>query len=211
MVRFIITSVLVFTVLSGFDGRIFACGAMCGNPENRGGTAAIARSRQEKEKNRIENALKDDVTSVESVRFLSNTANLKSEIQGTWSVQKIETSEQSLNAMIQDSDFSNILIEFTKSGSVLVLGKATGTKYRVENNKIILSEGLAKNITHPEAKASIKSGKMTVNLTAALVKQILLTVKDRYVESGGEAFIAKLIENIAQTHSIEAVITFKRK
>jgi hypothetical protein len=138
-------------------------------------------------------------------------AQLKTEIQGIWSVQKIETTEQSLNLMMQNSDFSNVLVEFAKSGFVMISGKDTKTKYRIEKDKIILSEGMAKGITHPEAKANIKSGNLTINLTADLVKQILLMVKDRYVESGGEAFIAKMVENIAETNAIEAVIILKRK
>jgi hypothetical protein len=138
-------------------------------------------------------------------------AQLKTEIRGTWSVLKIETTEQSLNLMIQNSDFSNILVEFTKSGFVMISGKDTKTKYRIEKDNIILSEGMAKKITRPEAKANIKSDNLTINLTADLVKQILLIIKDRYLESGGEAFIAKMIENITKTHDIEAVIIFKRK
>jgi hypothetical protein len=138
-------------------------------------------------------------------------AQLKTEIRGVWSVLKIETTEQSLNLMMQNGDFSSLLVEFTKSGFVMIAGKDIKTKYRVEKDKIILSEGMAKTIAHPEAKANIKSGNLTINLTADLVKQILLTVKDRYVESGGEAFIAKMMENIAETHNIEAIIRLKRK
>ncbi|MDR1339963.1 MAG: hypothetical protein LBK58_07935 [Prevotellaceae bacterium] len=138
-------------------------------------------------------------------------AKLETEIRGVWSVQKIETTEQSLNLMMQDKDLSNLLVEFTKSGFVLISGKDIKTKYRVEKDRIILSEGMAKKITRPEAKASIKSGNLRINLGADLVKQILLTVKDQYLKSGGEVFIAKMIENIAQSNSIEAVIILKRK
>jgi hypothetical protein len=138
-------------------------------------------------------------------------AKLKTEIQGIWSVQKIETTEQSLNLMMQGRDFSNLLVEFTKSGFVLISGKDIKTKYSVEKDRIILSEGMVKKITRPEVKANIKSGSLTVNLSADLVKQVLLTVKDQYLKSGGEVFIAKMIENIAQSNNIEAVIILKRK
>jgi hypothetical protein len=209
MVRFVLISVLSFAVLTtGFDYRVFACNTVCDDISR---TAAVSRFYHGKERNKFASGRQNDEISVTSIRFLSNVAKLKNEIQGTWNLQKIETTDQSLNSIIQNGDFSNIFIEFTKSGFVLFQGKETGTKYRIENNKIILSEGLAKNMTHPEAKANIKSNELTVNLTAALVKQILLTVKDRYVESGGEIFVAKMIENIANTHSIEAIITFKRK
>jgi hypothetical protein len=138
-------------------------------------------------------------------------AKLKNEIQGIWSVQKIETTDQSLNMMMKDSDFSKFLVEFTKNGVVLISGRETGTRYRVEGNKLILSEGMIKDMSKAEVKASVKSGNLTLNLPADLVKQILLTVKDMYMKSKGETFIAKMIENAAKTYSIEAVITLKRK
>jgi hypothetical protein len=138
-------------------------------------------------------------------------AKLKNEIPGIWSVQKIETTDQSLNLMMKDSDFSKFLVEFTKSGFVLISGKDTKTKYGVSGNKIILSEGMIKDIPQAEVKANIKSGNLTVNLPADLVKQILLTIQDIYIKSGGEVFIAKMIENAAKTYNIEAVIILKRK
>jgi hypothetical protein len=138
-------------------------------------------------------------------------AKLKNEIRGIWSVQKIETTDQSLNFLIKDYDFSKLLVEFTKSGVVMLSGKDTKTKYSVTGDKIVLSEGMIKEIQRTEVKASIKSGNLTVNLPADLVKQILLTFKDMYLKSGGEAFIAKMIENAAKTYSIEAVIILKRK
>ncbi|MDR1886378.1 MAG: hypothetical protein LBQ70_00545 [Prevotellaceae bacterium] len=138
-------------------------------------------------------------------------AKLKNEIKGLWSVVKIETTDQSLNLMMQNGDFSNLSVEFAKSGAVLLSGKDTGTKYRVEGDKITFSGGMIKEISRPEVKASIKSGVCTINVPADLVKQILLTIRDRYVESGGEAFIAKMIEHAANTYSIEAVVILKRK
>ncbi|MDR2286551.1 MAG: hypothetical protein LBE04_03620 [Prevotellaceae bacterium] len=138
-------------------------------------------------------------------------AKLKNEIPGIWSVLKVETTDQNLNAMFKDSDFSKLLVEFTKTGTVLILGKDTETKYRVEGNKVVLSGGMIKDMPKAEVKASIKSDNLTLNLPADLVKQILLTAKDTYVKSGGEVFIAKMIESIATTYSIEAVITLKRK
>ncbi|MDR0726066.1 MAG: hypothetical protein LBF59_08695 [Prevotellaceae bacterium] len=134
---------------------------------------------------------------------------LKNEIQGIWSVQKVETTDQSLNLMIKDYDFSKLLVEFTKAGVITLSGKNTGTKYRVAGNKIVLSEGMIKE--NAEVKASVKSGNLTMNLSAALVSQIMLAFKDMYLKSGGEVFIAKMMENAAKTHSIEAVITLKRK
>jgi hypothetical protein len=116
--------------------------------------------------------------------------------------------------MIKDYDFSTLYVEFTKSGVVLLSGKDTGTKYSVSGNKIVLSEGMInrmKEIQRAEVQASIKSGNLTLNLSADLVKQILLTAKDMYLKSGGELFIAKMIENAAKTCSIEAVITLKHK
>ncbi|MDR1592919.1 MAG: hypothetical protein LBS43_00365 [Prevotellaceae bacterium] len=138
-------------------------------------------------------------------------AKLKNEIQGIWNVSKIETTDQSLNMLINNNDLSKLLVEFTKSGVVMISGKNFGSKYRVEGNKLILSEGMVKNMSKAEVKANVKSGNLSLNLPAALVKQIMLTVKDMYVKSGGEVFIAKMIENIAVTYSIEAVITLKRK
>jgi hypothetical protein len=141
-----------------------------------------------------------------------DAARLKNEIQRIWSVQKVETTDQSLNYMIKDYDFSKLLVEFTKSGAVLLSGKDTGTKYSVAGNKIVLSEGvMMKEIQRAELKASIKSDNLTVDLPADLVKQILLTAKDMYLKSGGEVFVAKMIENAAKTYSIEAVIILKRK
>jgi hypothetical protein len=141
----------------------------------------------------------------------ADATRLKNEIQGKWSVQKVETTDQSLNFMIKDYDFSKLLVEFTKSGVVTLSGKDTGTKYRVAGNKIVLSEGMIKEIQDAEVKASVKSGNLTMNLPAALVKQIMLSFKDIYLKSGGEVFIAKMIENAAKTYSIEAVIILKRK
>ncbi|MDR3245186.1 MAG: hypothetical protein LBT50_01985 [Prevotellaceae bacterium] len=142
---------------------------------------------------------------------VSAGAKLKNEITGKWSVQKVETTDQSLNSMIQESDFSKLIVEFAKSGSVLISGTDTKTKYSVDGDKITFSEGLAKEISKAEVEANIKSGILTINLNAELVKQIMLIVKDQYVKSGGEAFIAKMIENAAKTYRIEAVITLKRK
>jgi hypothetical protein len=144
----------------------------------------------------------------------ADAAKLKNEIQRIWSVQTVETTDQSLNYMIKDYDFSTYHVEFTKSGVVLLSGKDTGTKYSVAGNKIVLSEGMIagmKEIQRAEVQASVKSGNLTISLPAGLVKQILLTVKDMYLKSGGEPFIAKMIENAAKTCSIEAVITLKHK
>jgi hypothetical protein len=141
----------------------------------------------------------------------ANAAGLKNEIQGIWSVHKIETTDQNLNFMIKDYNFSKLLVEFTKSGIVTLSGKDTGTKYRVTGNKIVLSGDMIKDIQYAEVKASVKSGNLTMNLPAGLVKQILLTFKDIYIKSGGEVFIAKMIENAAKTYSIEAVIILKHK
>jgi hypothetical protein len=141
----------------------------------------------------------------------ANATDLKSEIQGIWSVQKVETTDQSLNFMIKDYDFSKLLVEFTKSGFIMFSGKETKTKYRIAGNKIVLSEGVLKDIQQAEVEASIKSGNLTMNLPADLVKQILLIIKDVYIKSGGEPFIAKMIENVAKTHSVEAVVILKRK
>jgi hypothetical protein len=141
----------------------------------------------------------------------ADAANLKNEIQGTWSVQKIETTDQSLNFMLKDNDFSKLLVEFTKSGVVRLWGRDTVAKYRVAGDEIILSESMIKEIQHAKVKASIKSDNLTINFPADLVKQILLMVKDIYIKSGGEVFVAKMIENAAKTYSIEAVIILKRK
>ncbi|MDR1582239.1 MAG: hypothetical protein LBS55_03105 [Prevotellaceae bacterium] len=136
---------------------------------------------------------------------------LKNEIQNIWSVSKIETTDPNLNILMQGSDFSKYLVEFTKSGFVIVLGKDTKTKYHVSGDKIILSEGMVKEMSQTEVKANIKSGNLTVNVPADLVKQILLTVKEQYSKSGGDSFVAMMIENIAKTYRIEAVIVLKRK
>ncbi|MDR1169748.1 MAG: hypothetical protein LBK97_02815 [Prevotellaceae bacterium] len=141
----------------------------------------------------------------------AGAVKLKNEIRGIWNMSKIETTDPSLNLMIQNYDLSKLPVEFTESGFVFISGKDTKTKYRVEGNKIILSEGMIKEIPRAEVKANIKSENLTVNLPADLTKQILLTIKDQYVKSGGEAFIAKMIENAAKTYSIEAIIILKRK
>ncbi|MDR2383004.1 MAG: hypothetical protein LBD76_03855 [Prevotellaceae bacterium] len=138
-------------------------------------------------------------------------AKLKNEIQGIWNVQKVETTDQSLNFLVKDYDFSKMLVEFTKSGVVTLSGKNTGTKYRVAGNKIVFSEGIIKEIQDAEVNANLKSGNLTLNLSADLVSQILLVFKDEYLKSGGEAFIAKMIETAAKTSNIEAVIILKRK
>jgi N-acetylneuraminic acid mutarotase len=145
-----------------------------------------------------------------AVLVTAEAGKLKNEIQGIWSVTKVETTEQNLNLLIKDYDFSKLLVEFTKSGTVWISGKDTGTKYSVTGNKIVLSEGMVKEIRRAEAKASIKSDSLTVNLPADLVKQIVLTVKDMYLKSGGEVFVAKMIENVVKTYSIEAVVILKR-
>jgi hypothetical protein len=138
-------------------------------------------------------------------------AKLKSEIQGIWSLSKVETTDQSINMLIKDGDFSKFLVEFTKSGLVMISGKDSGSKYRVEGSKVILSDGMVKNMSKAEVKASVKSDKLTLNLPADLVKQILLTAKDMYLKSGGEVFIAKMIETVATTSNIEATVILKRK
>ncbi|MDR0384871.1 MAG: hypothetical protein LBH60_02190 [Prevotellaceae bacterium] len=112
--------------------------------------------------------------------------------------------------MMRDFDLSKLSVEFTKAGVVMISGKDTKTKYRAEGNKIILSEGMIK-IPRAEVKANIKSGNLTVDISADLMKQILLAVKDQYLKSGGEVLIAKMIENAAKTYSIEAIIILKRK
>jgi hypothetical protein len=137
-------------------------------------------------------------------------ARLKNEIPGIWNVLKIETTDQNLNFMMRDFDLSKLSVEFTKAGVVMISGKDTKTKYRAEGNKIILSEGMIK-IPRAEVKANIKSGNLTVDISADLMKQILLAVKDQYLKSGGEVLIAKMIENAAKTYSIEAIIILKRK
>jgi hypothetical protein len=142
---------------------------------------------------------------------VSAEAKLKDEIAGIWNVLKVETTDQSLNSMIQESDLSKLFVEFAKSGAVLISGNDTKTKYSVDGSKIIFSEGAAKEISNAEVKANIKSDILTLNLNAELVKQIMLIVKDLYVKSGGDAFIAKMIENAAKTYRIEAIITLKRK
>jgi hypothetical protein len=138
-------------------------------------------------------------------------ATLKKEIPGTWNVQKVETTDPSINFMIQDYDFSKLSVEFTKSGVVLLSGKATGSQYRVTGNKIVVSGGAIKDPPQAEVKADITSGVLTMNLPADMVKQILLTFKEQYLKSGGETFIARMIEGAANANSIEAVITLKRK
>jgi hypothetical protein len=145
-----------------------------------------------------------------AVLVTAEAAKLKNEIQGIWSVTKVETTEQNLNLLIKDYDFSKLLVEFTKSGTVRLSGKDTGTKYSVTGNKITLSEGMVKDIRRAEVKAGIKSDSLTVNLPADLVKQIVLTIKDMYLKSGGKVFVAKMIENVVETHSIEAVVILKR-
>jgi hypothetical protein len=151
-----------------------------------------------------------------SVLFLTILATAesvkpKNEIQGIWTVSKIETTDLNLNSIIRNYDFSKLSVEFTESGVVMISGQDTKTKYRAEKNKIILSEGIIKEIPHAEVKTNIKSGNLTVDVSADLVKQILLAVKDLYLKSGGEVFIAKMIENAAKTSNIEAVIILKRK
>jgi hypothetical protein len=143
-------------------------------------------------------------TSVEAAKLKKN------DIVRIWNVTKVETTDQTLNFMTQDIDFSKLLVEFTKSGTVSILGKDTKTKYTIKGDKIILSEGLIKE-PKSEIKASIQSENLLLNISADLVKQILLIIKDQYTKSGGDAFIAKMIENAAKTYSIEAVITLKRK
>jgi hypothetical protein len=138
-------------------------------------------------------------------------AKLKNEIQNVWSISKIETTNPNLNPMIRDNDFSKVLVEFTKTGFVFISGKDTKTKYRVSGNKILLSEGIIKEKSQTEVSANIKSGILTVNVPADLVKQILLMVKEQYSKSGGESFIVKMIENVANTYRIEATVTLKRK
>jgi hypothetical protein len=137
-------------------------------------------------------------------------ARLKNGIRGIWNVVKIETTDQSLNFMIRNIDLSKSSVEFTKSGNILISGKDTKTKYSVKGDKIILSEGIIKE-SRFEVKAGIKSDSLSANIPAGMMKQILLTVKDQYAKSGGDAFLVKMIENAAQTYSIEATVTLKRK
>jgi hypothetical protein len=147
-----------------------------------------------------------------AVSISAGASKLKDEIKGVWSVVKIETTDQTLNAIIKENDLSGLLVEFAKSGAVLVSGNDTKTKYSVNGDKIIFSDGVvSKEISKPEIKANIKSNILTANLPAELVKQTMLIAKDLYLKSGGDAFIGKMIENAAKTSSIEAVITLKRK
>jgi hypothetical protein len=136
-------------------------------------------------------------------------SKLATEIQETWTVVKIETTDPSLNTMTKDIDFSKWFVEFSKSGTVFLSGKDTKTKYSVKGDRLILSEGMIKG--QSEMKADIKSGQLSVSLSAEVVKQILLTATEQYLKSGGDPLIAKMIESVATTYSIEAVITLKRK
>lgn len=135
----------------------------------------------------------------------------KKDIIKIWTVTKVETTDPSLNLMAQSIDLSKLLVEFTKSGTVLISGKDTKTKYTVKGDKIILSEGLIKEQPSAEVKASISSDNLSLDVSADLMKRILLIIKDQYTKSGGDAFISKMIENAANTYSIEAVITLKHK
>jgi len=146
-----------------------------------------------------------------AISISAKAAKLADEIKGVWTVVKVETTDQTLNAIIQESDLSGLFVEFAKSGAVLISGNDTKTKYSVTGDKIIFSDGLTKEISKPEMKANIKSNVLTANLSAELVKQIMLIAKDLYIKSGGDAFIGKMIENTAKTSNIEAIITLKRK
>jgi hypothetical protein len=146
-----------------------------------------------------------------AISISAEAAKLKDEIKGVWSVVKVETTDQTLNTIIQESDLSKLLVEFAKSGAVLISGNDTKTKYSVNGDKIIFSDGVTKEISNSEIKANIQSNILTANLSPEMVKQIMLIAKDLYIKSGGEVFIGKMIENAAKTSSIEAVITLKRK
>ncbi|MDR1896093.1 MAG: hypothetical protein LBR10_04795 [Prevotellaceae bacterium] len=138
-----------------------------------------------------------------------DAGELKDEIAGKWNVVQVETSDSSLNSMIT-ADLSKMIVEFTKSGTVVIADKDTKTKYLVKENTIIFSDGMAVNFSKPETKASIKGKTLTINVSAELVKEIMMMVKDIYLKSGGNAFVAKLIENIAQTSTITGIIRLDR-
>jgi len=146
--------------------------------------------------------------------FISvNASNLKDQIKGKWGVVKVETTDQSLNAMINESgeDISKIEIELTEAGYIKLSGNDTKTKYIVKGDKVVFSDGIAKEIKNPEVKASIKSNVLTVDVPAELVKEIMLITKELYVKAGGDTFIAGLIESAAITYVIEGTVTLKRK
>jgi len=132
-------------------------------------------------------------------------------IKGKWSLDSIKTTDQSLNAMIPQDEIADVLVEFTDNGFVKVSGIDTKTKYKVEKDKIVFSEGMAEKIKNPALKYSVKNGVLVVNVSEEIVKQIMLIVKDMYIEAGGDKFVASMIESAALSSKIEAVIKLKRK
>ena len=135
---------------------------------------------------------------------------LEKDLPGVWNVAKIETSDEMINTLIGDK-YKELLVEFTKTGTVRLAGKETGVKYSVNKDIIKLSQGLAEKVKNPEVKASSKNGELTVNIPPELAKQIMLVSKDLYLKSGGDTFVATLMENVAMNSGIKGVITLKRK
>lgn len=139
--------------------------------------------------------------------------NLKKNVKGKWSVAKVETTDKSLNSMIDanSADMDKIIIELTEAGMVIVSGNDIKTKYKVNGDKIIFSEGVAKHVEKPEVKAKIKEDVLTVEVPAELVKEVMLLTKDFYVKAGGDALVARLIETAAKSYVIEGKVTLNRK
>lgn len=133
------------------------------------------------------------------------------DLKGKWNFAKIETSEPALNALIKDYKFADTLVEFSGSGTVKISGRDTGIKYRLKDGKASFSGGDADKLSKSEVKVSEVKNTLKLTFSPELTREIVLLAKDKYLQSGGDALIAKLVENAVTNSAIETYLYLKRK
>jgi hypothetical protein len=135
---------------------------------------------------------------------------LKDEVPGKWKIAKIETSEPTLNSIIQSQKLKNV-VEFTEAGDILIDRRTAKIRYSVVNNKkLVFSGDAVKKISKPEVDAKVEKSTLTISVPADLTSEILLMAKDLYLKSGGDKLIAALLEGIASSGGISATVSLTR-
>jgi hypothetical protein len=132
------------------------------------------------------------------------------DLKGKWKFASVETSEPALNALIKDYKFADTLVEFTSAGTVKISGRDTGVKYRLKDGKASFSGGDADKLSKPEVRVEETKNTLKLTFPPELTREIVLLAKDKYVQTGGDALIAKLVENAVTSKAIETRLFLKR-
>jgi hypothetical protein len=133
------------------------------------------------------------------------------DLKGKWHLASVETSEPALNALIKEYKFADTLVEFTGAGTVKISGHDTGIKYRLKDGKASFSGGDADKLSKPEVRVEETKNALKLTFSPELTREIVLLAKDKYVQTGGDALIAKLVENTVTNRAIETRLFLKRK